>query len=219
MKKLRILLTMGALTCALFSYGQDYSNDTYSSDRMAPKLGVKAGVNFSNLRVDEVADEHTKVGFNLGLFAKLPVSEMFAIQPELLYSSKGSKLKYDNFAQGEGEYRFNLNYLELPVLAVVNLGPSFNIHVGPYVSMLTSSNIKDMEDDGTIQGVKDIDVKNFNRIDYGLVGGIAAELSGFTVGARYNYGLREVGQSDNLAGQLTKDGRNGVASIYVGFGF
>jgi hypothetical protein len=215
MKKMKAILTLGALMCAFFSYGQ-YSSDT---DVLAPKIGVKGGVNFSNLNTDNVADEHTKVGFNLGLFAKLPVSETFAIQPEILYSNKGSKLKYDNFVQGEGEYRFNLNYLELPVLAVVNIGPYFNIHAGPYVAFLSSSNIKDMNDDGTIQGIKDVDVKNFNRFDYGLAAGIGADLNGFMVGARYNYGLNEVGKSGSLTGQLTNNAKNSVASIYIGFGF
>lgn len=183
------------------------------------RVGVKGGVNLSNFRVDDVGDNNMKAGLNLGLFAKLPVSTGFSIQPELLYSSKGSKLKYDNFVQGEGEYRFNMNYLEMPLLGVFHIGENFNIHAGPYVAFLASSNIKDMNDDGTIEGVKDIDVDNFNRFDYGLAGGIGIDINGFVAGARYNYGLAEVGKSDNLTGQLTSDSKNSAATIYIGFGF
>jgi hypothetical protein len=211
MKSIKTLLILGALAITIAGTAQD--ND------VAPKFGVKGGVNFSNLYVDDVADENIKVGFNLGLFAKIPVNEMFAVQPELLYSSKGAKLKYDNFLLGEGEYRFNLNYLELPVLAVFTIGEHFNIHAGPYIGFLTSSNIKDMDDDGTVEGIKDLDVDNFNRFDYGLSGGIGVDIHGFSIGARYNYGLKEVGESGNLTGELTKDSKNSVASIYIGFGF
>jgi hypothetical protein len=210
MKKLLVLLvTVASLNC----FAQEVDDD------LAPKVGVKGGINLSNLYVDEVADEHLKVGYNLGLFAKLPLSQFFAIQPELLYTTKGAKLTYNNFLQGSGEYRFNLNYLELPVLAVFNIGKNFNIHAGPYIGFLTSSNIKDVDDDGSVNGVKDLNVDDFNRFDYGLAGGIAVDLSGFTIGARYNYGLREVGKSGNLAGELTNNSKNSVASVYIGFGF
>src|SRR6478735_2694196 len=87
---------------------------TSSESRMTPKIGVKAGANFSNFVIDEVEDKNVKAGLNLGLFAKIPVSQGVSIQPELLYSSKGAKVSYNNPLLG-GEYRFNMNYLELPV--------------------------------------------------------------------------------------------------------
>jgi hypothetical protein len=191
----------------------------FAQDENPTRIGVKGGLNLSNFRVDEVADNNMKVGLNLGLFAKLPVSESFSIQPEILYSSKGSKLKYDNFIQGEGEYRFNLNYIEVPVLGVFHIGEYFNIHAGPYVAYLTSSNIKDMEDDGTIEGIAELDANNFNRFDYGIAGGIGIDVNGFIAGARYNYGLQEVGESGSLSGELTDDSKNSVATVYIGFGF
>lgn len=210
MKKLTTLLLCATLCVAINSYGQDTP---------APKIGVKGGLNFSNLRVDEIADNNIKVGFNLGLFAKLPVSDAFSVQPEVLYSSKGAKMIYDNFLLGEGEYRFNLNYIEVPVLAVLNIGENFNIHAGPYIAFLTSSNVKDVEDDGTIDKITDLDVDNFNRFDYGLAAGIGLEFGGFMVGARYNYGLNEIGESGSLTGELLDNSKNSVASLFIAYGF
>ena len=120
---------------------------TSSETRPTPKIGIKGGVNFSNFFIDDVSDNNAKAGLNLGLFAKLPVSNGVSIQPELLYSSKGAKVSYNNPLLG-GEYRFNLNYLELPVLAVFNLGKNFNIHAGGYAAYLTSANVK-AEDNGS----------------------------------------------------------------------
>lgn len=213
MKKIKSLFTIGAFLLGISCFAQD------DDDMLSPKVGIKGGVNLANLRVDEVGDNNLKVGLNLGVFAKLPLGEAFAIQPELLYSSKGAKLSYDNFILGEGEYRFNLNYVELPVLAVFNLGEHFNIHVGPYLGFLASANIKDLDDDGTIQDIDDLEVDNFNRFDYGVAGGIGFDLEGVMIGARYTYGLNEVGEDGSLSGELTDNSKNSVGTIYIAFGF
>ena len=211
------LLMAGILITTRKAVAQE--QQTTSENSMAPKLGIKAGVNLSNMYVDDVSDENMKVGLNAGFFAKLPVARGFSIQPELLYSSKGAKEEYDNFIEGEGEYRFNLNYVELPVLAVFNLSKNFNLHLGPYVSYLAGVNIKDLKDNGTIDEIAEPDADNFNRFDYGLVGGLGVDISKFTLGARYNYGLREIGKSGNLTSQLLKNSKNSAVSIYLGIGF
>jgi len=210
-------LTTIAMTLCTMASAQEQQTTTENS--LSPKIGIKGGVNLSNLYVDDVKDENMKVGINIGLFSKIPMTRGFSIQPELLYSNKGSKLTYDNIIAGEGEYRFNLNYVELPVLAVVNLTKNINIHAGPYVSFLTSANVKDLKSDGTENKVTDLKADNFNRFDYGLAGGIGFDFQNFTLGARYNYGLGEIGKSGTLSGELTKDSKNSNVSIYIGLGF
>lgn len=208
---------LAALTTGTRSFAQE--QQTTSESDLSPKFGIKGGVNLTNMFVDDVSDENMKVGFNAGFFAKLPITRGFSIQPELLYTSKGAKLTYDNILEGEGEYRFNLNYIELPVLAVVNVAKNFNLHVGPYVSYLAAANIKNLDDDGNNNDVVDLKAENFNRFDYGLVGGLGIDISNFTIGARYNYGLKEIGKSGSVSGQLTKDSRNSAISLYIGVGF
>lgn len=208
---------LAALTTGTRSFAQ--VQQTTDESYLTPKFGIKGGVNLTNMFVKDVSDENMKVGFNAGFFAKLPVTRGFSIQPELLYTSKGAKETYNNIIQGEGEYRFNLNYIELPVLAVINVAKNFNIHAGPYVSYLAAANIKNLHDDHSQDEIAELDADNFNRIDYGLVGGLGIDISNFTIGARYNYGLREVGKSGSLAGQVTKDSRNSAISLYIGVGF
>jgi hypothetical protein len=130
-----------------------------------------------------------EVGFNIGVFTKASHFKGVSIQPELLYTTKGAKLNYTNFTLGAGEYRFNLNYLELPVLAVFNLGKNFNLHLGGYAAYLTNSNITDAKNDGTIDEIADLNASDFNRWDAGLVGGLGFDINKVTIGARYNYGL------------------------------
>jgi hypothetical protein len=191
---------------------------TSSETSLTPKFGIKAGINLANLYVDDVKDENMKLGFNGGLVAKIPLVKGLSIQPELLYTSKGSKLTYDNVLFGSGEYRYNLNYVELPVLAVINLAKCFNIQAGGYAAYLTGANIKNMDNEGNVNDITKLNAENFNRIDYGLAGGLGVDVQNFTIGARYNYGLHEVGKSGGAAA-FTKNSKNSVISLYVGFGF
>ena len=111
-KKLVVLALAMASVSAIFAQEQQTSMEK----SLSPKFGIKGGINLSNLYVDDVKDENMKVGLNLGIYAKIPLVKGFSIQPELLYSSKGAKLTYDNILLGKGEYRFNLNYVEVPVV-------------------------------------------------------------------------------------------------------
>lgn len=208
------LLVLGSVLTAAAQEQQ-----TSAENALSPKFGAKGGINLSNLYVDDADDENIKLGLNLGLYAKIPLTKGLSIQPELIYSSKGAKLTYSNFILGKGEYRFNLNYVELPVLAVINVANHLNLHAGGYVSYLVSANIKDMDDNGTINNIKELKADNFNRFDYGLAGGLGVDVEHFTIGARYNYGLKEIGESGSLSGNLTKNSKNSVISIYIGFGF
>jgi hypothetical protein len=192
---------------------------TAMESSLTPKFGIKGGVNLTNMYVKDVSDENMKVGWNAGIYAKLPVTRGISIQPELLYTDKGAKENYNNFIEGKGEYRFNLNYIELPVLAVFNVAKNFNLHVGPYISYLASVNIKDANSDGTLNNVKDLNAEDFHRLDYGVAGGLGVDVANFTIGARYQYGLHEIGKSDNLSGAALKDSKNSAISLYIGFGF
>ena len=96
--------------------------------------GIKGGINLSSLTTDGNSDKNLKIGFHAGVYDKIPVGESFAIQPELLYSVKGIKLNYDDNTFADGETRFNLNYIDLPVKFVFNLSDDFEFQFGPYVS-------------------------------------------------------------------------------------
>lgn len=179
------------------------------------RAGVKGGLNVSNLYVDEVDDENARYGFNLGVYGQILSSDVFAIQPELLFSTKGSKIEYGgNFF--DQTIKYNLNYLDLPVLAVFKLGESAEIHVGPYVSYLLGANISHEGDLGS--GVDEIDKDHLKSFDYGLSGGFGLNFGNIQVGARYNYGLAKLADSD-AAELLIGDSKNSVAQLYLAFNF
>jgi len=186
------------------------------SAALAQKAGLKGGVNFTNLYVDDVDDENMKIGFNAGLYYRNDITENFAIQPEFLFTQKGSEIQYDNFL-GEGKYRFNLNYLEVPVLAVVKLGP-INLHAGPYIGFLVAANVKDVDDNGNINDVEELDRDDFNTLDTGIAGGVGFDFPSGMIGLRYNYGFQEIGD-EGVAGEATENSKNSALQLYLGFDF
>ena len=213
-KKAILLTALTGLLTAAIAQEQRTSTET----TMQPKIGIRGGINLSNLYVDDVEDENMKVGLNLGVFAKFPLTRGLSLQPEIAYSSKGSKVRYNNAALGEGEYRFNLNYVEMPRLAVVNVGKNFNIHAGPYAALLTSANIKRMDEDLDVDHIADLNTDDFKRWDFGLIGGLGFDIQNFTIGARYNYGLNEVGDG-GVSGEALKNSKNSAFTFYIGIGF
>lgn len=176
-----------------------------------PKVGLKGGMNISNLIVDDIDDENARIGFHAGIFAQLLSSEAFAIQPELLYSTRGNRVETDIWVIDQ-ETKFNLNYLDIPVLAVFKLGEAFEIHAGPYWSYLLNANISSDGDLG--DSFNDLDRDNFESWDMGLSGGIAVNFSNLQLGARYNYGLREIAKSDG-AELILGDSKNSMGQIYL----
>ena len=174
------------------------------------RAGIKGGLNVSNLYIDDIHDENARYGFNVGLYGQVLSSDMFAIQPELLFSTKGSKAFYDGIV--EQTIKYNLNYLDLPVLAVFKLGESAEIHVGPYASYLLNANVSYSGD--VANGDDEIDKDHLKSFDYGLVGGFGLNFGQVQVGARYNYGLVKIADSD-AAELFLGDSKNSVAQLYV----
>ncbi|UFH45558.1 PorT family protein [Flavobacterium galactosidilyticum] len=178
-------------------------------------FGFKGGLNFSNLYTDQVDDNNVLTGFNAGLYAKFPVAKGIAIQPEISYTTKGAELVYNN-AFANGTAKFNVNYIEVPVLLVMNITDNFNVHVGPYAAYMVSG--KTETDSNIFSSQNQLDTNDFNKFDAGIAGGLGVDLDALNFGVRYNYGLTNVGKERNYAGTdyTFPDAKNSVLSVYVG---
>ncbi len=107
------------------------------------EFGVKAGLNLATIAVEDVDENNFKAGFHAGLSAKFPLTESFALQPEVLFTQKGAKTVYNSdflgFDIADGETTYNLNYIDIPVYAVYNFTDNFNLHLGPYLGILVDA--------------------------------------------------------------------------------
>lgn len=179
------------------------------------QAGIRASLNLSNLYVDEVNDENTKPGFAAGVYFRKGLSDQLSIQPEINYSLKGSQINYDGFFSGSGKYRYNLSYIEIPVLANIHVGESLYFSAGPYAATLIAAKVKDVDGDGTVNNVEEYDRDDFNTFDYGVAAGVGFDFEGGTAGVRYNYGLVNVAPDD----RGLDNGKNSVLQFFIGFGF
>lgn len=154
--------------------------------------GIKAGLGLANLYGDDVEDTDIKLGFNGGAFVTYHFIPQFAIQPEIMFTMKGTKFSED---EADEDTKINLTYLEIPVLFKFtpqmegNIKP--NIFAGPALGILLSAKVKN--DDYDI----DYDIKDgLKSIDFGLQFGagvdFALEKMKITFDARYSLGLTKM---------------------------
>lgn len=163
------------------------------------KFGVKAGVNFANQTGDATfdGDDFDKEGitsYHAGLVAEIKLLDRFAIQPELLYSTQGATYK-----NAVSEFKNELGYISIPVMAKFYLTDSFSLEVGPQASFLLSEK-------------NDFDVKDAETFEFGVNAGLGFKLTeNFFVQGRYGLGLTEASKNADV--------KNSTVQLSVGFLF
>jgi hypothetical protein len=95
---------------------------------------------------------------------------------------------------------------------VFKLGPSAEIHAGVYGSYLLGANISYSGNIGN--GTDRIDRDQLKSYDYGLSGGLGLNFGPVQIGARYNYGMVRIADSNN-ARQVLGNSKNQVAQLYL----
>ncbi len=168
-------------------------------------FGVKGGLNMSKFIGDDadfdgLADPGFVFGPSAGVFATFNLGDMLAIQPEVLYTKKGSS--YEMSEEGfEWNMDMNMNWLEIPVLAVVNIQDKFKVFAGPYLDFFLSGTI-DMEisfDGESESDSEDIESEDITSPGFGLIfGGAFMVGENLGVEARYSLGLSSMDEDDSL---------------------
>jgi hypothetical protein len=174
-------------------------------------IGAKAGINIANVTfstsgVSASADSRT--AFVGGAFAQFGLGSPWFIQPEVLYSSKGTK---------EGDVSLKVDYLEVPVL----IGAAFplsNSALKPMVFAGPSVGFKLSCDEGGFDcsdGVK--------SVDFGVVfgGGLEYALSSVVLflDGRYNLGLTDVVDTEEIVEEFDISAKNRTWQFMAGLGF
>ncbi len=210
MKKAFVITSLMCLLVATTGWAQESS------------VGIKGGFNLSSLTTDGNDDSNLNLGINVGVFNKIALTKSVAIQPELLYSMKGTRINYDESSFAEGDSKFNLHYIDLPVKLVFNLSEDFEFQVGPYVGYLIGANTETdatVMDAFNIDSENELDRENFNTIDYGITAGLGFDLNPLIIGANYSLGLNQVAKKDKAPEEILDNAKNSVIQVYVGIKF
>jgi hypothetical protein len=162
------------------------------------RFGVKAGVNFASQTGDYYPEQNLDksgiTSYHAGLVAEVKLLEKFSIQPELLYSTQGASYK-----NAFGEFKNELGYLTIPVMAKFYLTKSFSLELGPQASFLLSEK-------------NDFDVKDAETFDFGLNAGLGFKITeSIFVQGRYGIGLTEASKNADI--------KNSVFQVSAGFMF
>lgn len=198
----------------------------------AQKIGIQGGLNLANVRGDALEDTELKLGFAIGGFVMIDLSEQFFVRPEIFYSSKGftnkiteSESSADYKLSYSGESSLSLNYLEIPVQLVFALTKSINFYAGPYLEIYLNGkatsesegyyryllNDEWIYEDLSGSDSEDIEAKEINSPGYGLVFGGEYVLGQFSFDVRYSLGLSNIPEEDEF------DLKHQVIQFIIGF--
>ena len=190
--KMLICLLLAGISASAQSSGKRASStgDTENFFR----FGLKAGVN-----INKIDGKAYKDGFNYnfqgGAFAQFNFSKTFGIQPEVNFVQTQSEFTddpntiYDDLFGGGTQHKAKLNYLEVPVLLNINVGPSkrVKLQLGPSYGALLDQTVDSLKSNGNI----------FKNGDWSAIGGIWFQLPFVNLSARYKIGLSDINDIDN----------------------
>ncbi len=178
-------------------------------------FGIKGGLNFTNLAgTDDDLESRTGIQAGVVLDISFPLLPL-GIESGIYYSQKGAQISEDGMTA-----TWKLDYVEVPVLGKISVGPpgpfSPHIVVGPYAAYNVNSELD-------VSAGSESETEDFSEItsdiDFGGVIGVGADFNlGVTklnIQARYSRGLIDVNEN----GFENEGEHNSVFSITAGIMF
>ena len=153
----------------------------------AQQFGFKAGafyntMNFRAAGMGNNVKSSWKPGFYIGGLLRVPLNDVFALQPEYLYKPMRGE---DKIIHAD----YTLHYLSLPVLLQIAVSKQISVLAGPEFGLLIHAR------QGTLDATHDTEERALSA-----VGGLEVKVaSRVFVEARYVHGLNHVGLGQRSA--------------------
>ena len=157
--------------------------------------GIKGGVSFSTLSgltevISDVAeiDVDQRTNWLVGGFVKVNFGRFVAVQPEVLYVRKGAKAAATGLLTES--VKFNLDYIDIPVLLRLQTGQDTGFYVlaGPSFGINVAAE--------TDSGSETEDISDEIENDTGLVVGAGFDLAHILIEGRYTQSLTNVSKDE-----------------------
>ncbi len=165
----------------------------FSVNAMGPEFGIKGGLVLGNVVWGEEngdfegLDNPLKFGLTGGIMMEMPMGPI-SLGAEVLYTQKGEKYTFEE--EGDLLINLKLDYIEVPVMAKLNLLPIVKVYGGVSFGFLTTAE-EIVEIDG--EEVDSMDLKDFiNTTEMGAIMGVQVKISKLVLDARYNHGLTDI---------------------------
>jgi hypothetical protein len=158
------------------------------------RIGAKGGVNINKIS-GRSYNEGFNYNFQAGVFLQFNFSRTFGLQPEVNFVQSSSEFTddasdiYDDLFRDGSQRKAKLNFLEVPVLLNVNLGPSkrVKLQVGPSYSGLLKQTVDSLKNNGNL----------YKNGEFAAIGGLWIQLPLINLGARYRLGLTDLNGIDD----------------------
>jgi Outer membrane protein beta-barrel domain len=158
------------------------------------RFGLKGGVNVNKLTGQSYSDGFN-YNFQAGVFLQFNFSNKLGIQPEVNFVQTSSEFSddaadiYDDLFRDGSQKKAKLNYLEVPLLLNVNLGPSkrVKLQLGPAYGGLIKQTVDSLKNNGNI----------YKNGEFSAIGGLWIQVPFVNLGARYKVGLTDLNAVDD----------------------
>jgi Outer membrane protein beta-barrel domain len=166
------------------------STVTYAQKESFFRMGAKAGVNINKIDGKSYSNAFN-YNFQAGVFAQFNITKKIGIQPEVSFVQSQSEFTddtnniYDDLFGGGTQHKAKLNYLEVPVLLNINIGPTqkVKLQVGPSYGGLLKQ---------TVDSLKTGTSNLYRNGEWSAIGGLWIQLPLINLSARYKLGLSNV---------------------------
>jgi hypothetical protein len=178
-------------------------------------LGLKAGLNFSNIydSNSEEYDADGKFGAAAGAFLSIPLGSFLGIQPEVMYSQKGYR-QSGSFLGSNYEFTRTSHYLDVPLLLSIKPTSVLTFQVGPQFSYLMKQKNSFKTGLGSVTNENEFDNDNIRKNTLGAVVGVDFNFDRIVFGTRAGWDL----QNNNGDGTSTNPRyKNVVVQATLGF--
>ncbi|MBU1013666.1 MAG: PorT family protein [Bacteroidetes bacterium] len=174
----------------------------FSTAQTGLEFGFKAGMNIAtqyginqpNIPYD--VDSDARYGFTTGIILSFPITDVFSVQQEFLYTAKGSRQQVTMTQPPISTYsEYNINYFELPIIFRYNFVNIGNAKIfgssGFALSMLLSGkySVDGVIDMGQVQVPfsESGNTDGLDTFDYSFIYGLGMEFNLFNQKCFFDY--------------------------------
>ena len=167
------------------------------------EFGLDGGLNYATIA--EMESNSWTRNLNLGFYFDIRMKEQWYLNTGVLVKSNfglddltEADLEFLNATiyDTEGEYRQKISYFLVPALAKYKFDNNMYAEIGPQFGLMYDAYIEfNSEIDGNSARIREKNKDAINRFDMGFAAGAGFRLlkgMGWTIGARYYYGLLDV---------------------------
>ena len=190
------MIAMAVLALSATSAFAQYSAGDFT---IQPKVGLNVA-NMTKLDTDK-DDSGWKAGLAVGVEGEYHFYNWFGLSVGAMYSQKGAK-ETTKWSSGKLDYKWKLDYIDVPVLANFYVAKGLALKVGLQPSFKVSAK---HELSGTVEGEKGSaseKMSGFKSFVMEAPIGISYEYAGFCLDARYTLGASDVMENYNYKNQV-----------------